>query len=165
MKIKTFVVEPTGSQNNLKILTVPTLGFQATLKNNKIHNVEPFTLLVDERVMVHNYAERVQVSVLNLETLTGTFDSMSVFAIANTQDVQRVINDSLKFDKWDAAITKAEQVNDRAVEAVNQVELEMTMDDIQTYHLQQAIDYALDKRDEALFHQLVQQRKDVQGWI
>lgn len=165
MKVKTFVVQPTGSQNNLSILTVPILGFQAVLKDNKIHNVEPFSLLVDERGMIHNYSARVAVSVLNLTSYQATWDSMSVFTIANTPVVQHVINNSLgicnSFNRWDAVLEQAERVNSRALEAAKQVELDMIMDDIMKMSVQQAIDTALDRRDKEMFQRLVRMRGGV----
>lgn len=160
MQIKKIKVENAGNHGQLKLLRVPLLCFRAIVKDAQLHNVEPFTLLVDKRGMIHNYADRVKVSVLNLKTLQLTWDNVSVLSIANTPVVQKEIDSHLgisdSFDKWDAAIEYAEKVNNRAADAVNQIELEMIMDDILKLNIQQAIDHALDRKDEKLFKQLVQ---------
>lgn len=169
MLITTFKIKHTESHGPLKTLLVPLLGFQAVLKDNQIHNVEPFSLTVDERGMILNYEDRVPVNIVNATTGKATWDSMSVLSLANIPAVRHVINNNIgiqdSFSRWDAIFDNVKKVNVRAFDASNQIELEMVMDGIMKMNIEQAIDIALDHRDKAMFQRLVcMQQGGVAHW-
>lgn len=162
MKVTRFVVKNVAEEGARKAIHIGTLDFEVITGGCNICNIRPFKIEIDELGMIHNYSDRVKVSISDNVNRIIRFDTMSIFSIANHAEVQRKINELASINKLtelDAALQEVGQLNAKVAASVREVEMELLLEDLLAMNREHAIDMALDAGDVEAFNRLMEVHK------
>lgn len=159
MKLTSFVVKDVADKGTRKIIYIGTLDFEVLTGSCRIRNMPPFQIEIDEAGMIHNYSDRVMVSIHDSVKRLIRVDTMSILSIANHTDVQLKINELggvNKLDELDAVLEGVDQLNAKVAASVHQIEMELLLEDLLAMNREHAIDMALDTGDVEAFNKLME---------
>lgn len=159
MKVTRFVIEDIVMKETRKIIYIGTLDFEVITGSCRIRNMHPFKIEIDEAGMIHNYSDRVMVSIQDSIKRVIRVDTMSILSIANHTDVQLKINELAEINKLaelDAVLQEVDQLNVGVAASVQKVEIELLLEDLLAMNRGRAIDMALDTGDVEAFNKLLE---------
>lgn len=159
MRVTRFVIEDIVMKETRKIIYIGTLDFEVITGSCRIRNMRPFKIEIDEAGMIHNYSDRVMVSIQDSIKRVIRVDTMSILSIANHTDVQLKINElagANKLAELDAVFENIDQLNVKVAASVREVEMELLLEDLLAMNREHAIDMALDTGDVEAFNKLLE---------
>lgn len=159
MKVTRFVIEDIVMKETRKIIYIGTLDFKVITGSCRIRNMRPFKIEIDEAGMIHNYSDRVMVSIQDSIKRVIRVDTMSILSIANHTAVQLKINElagANKLAELDAVLQDVDQLNTKVAAYAQEVETELLLEDLLAMNREHAIDMALDTGDYEAFNKLLE---------
>lgn len=157
MRLKRFVVEHVAEKGTRKIVRIGKLDLKMVTGGRYIHNLQPFNIEIDESGMIHNYSDRVQVSIQDTVNRVIQIDTMCIMSIANHKEVQRKINELVGINKlaeMDAILKEVDELNVKVDAFIRGLEVELLLEDLLMMNREHAIDIALDAGDVETFMKL-----------
>lgn len=166
MRLARFVVERVAEKGTRKVVHIGALDLKMVNGGRytcSISNIRAFQIEVDEAGMIHNYSDRVMVSIQDSINRTIRVDTMSVLSIVNHKEVQRKINELFGINKlaeFDAVLEEVDQLNVKVAAYAQEVEIELLLEDLLMMNKERAIDKALDTGDVEAFMKLTGGREN-----
>lgn len=163
MRLARFVVERVADKGTRKIVHIGKLDLKMVTGGRYIHNLQPFDIEIDESGMIHNYSDRVTVSIQDTVNRVIRIDTMCIMSIANHKEVQSKINELVGINKlaeMDAILKEVDELNLKVAAYTQEVEMELLLEDLLAMNREHAIDMALDAGDVESFIQLTGGREN-----
>lgn len=163
MRLARFVVERVAEKGTRKIVHIGKLDLKMVTGGRYIHNLQPFDIEIDASGMIHNYSDRVKVSIQDTVKRVIQIDTMCIMSIANHKEVQRKINELVGINKlaeMDAILKEVDELNVKVDAFISGLEVELLLEDLLMMNREHAIDKALDAGDVEAFMKLTGGREN-----